>query len=100
MDWRTGHLSLPRSATTLRIAGSRPSPHQVHYQTSGLSTYKVGLLLAMRSIVQRNPGEGVRALDRPYPLTPTLSHRSRIYLTSTSEMPNSGKPELGGEGAD
>src|SRR6266849_4176253 len=29
------------------------------------------------------PGEGLQPHDRPYPLTPTLSHRSRIYPTST-----------------
>src|SRR5262252_3630727 len=34
-------------------------------------------------IVQRKSGEGPLLL-RPYPLTPTLSHRSRIYPTSTN----------------
>src|SRR5712664_1733312 len=29
-----------------------------------------------------DPGEGLRSIDRPEPLTPTLSHRSRIYPTS------------------
>ena len=28
---------------------------------------------AMRSIVRRDPGEGLGTIDRPYPLTPTLS---------------------------
>src|SRR5258708_1040381 len=30
------------------------------------------------------PGEGLRSIDRPCPLTPALSHRSRIYPTSTN----------------
>ena len=34
-------------------------------------------------IVRCDPGEGMRTVDRPYPLTPALSPQSRIYPTST-----------------
>src|SRR6266513_2587661 len=41
---------------------------------------------------------GLRSIDRPYPLTPTLSHRSRIYPTSTIYDAQLG-PSWVGEGA-
>src|SRR5713226_7455314 len=47
-----------------------------------------------------DPGEGLRPNDRPEPLTPTLSHRSRIYPTSTDlKRPTRINPSWVGEGA-
>src|ERR1700730_12497483 len=55
--------------------------------------------LRLCRIGRSDPREGLRHRDsRREPLTPTLSHRSRMYPTSTIKMPNSGKPELGGRG--
>jgi len=49
---------------------------------------EVESLLAMRSIVQCNSGEGLRTNDRPEPLTQPSPIRSRIYPTAT----NLGRP--------
>src|ERR1700753_4024926 len=38
-------------------------------------------------------------LSRPHPLTPARCDRTRIYPTSTLQIPNSGKPEFGREEA-
>ena len=44
-----------------------------------------------------DPGKGLRPIDRPEPLTPTLSlSKSDISEFDRFETPNSGKPELGG----
>jgi hypothetical protein len=40
---------------------------------SPLPLGEVGSLLAMRSLVKRGPGEWLRPIERPQPLTATLS---------------------------
>src|SRR5665647_1685070 len=55
--------------------------------------------LRLCRIVRCDPGEGLRSIDRPEPLTPTLSHIEVGYIRLRQfEMPISGKPEMGGRG--
>src|ERR1700686_5346272 len=42
---------------------------------------------AMRNIVRCDPREGLQPIDRPYPLTPTLSQRERERISIAGKNP-------------